>query len=113
MSFQITPNSITLTKGDTFSIPVDFHQPIDGAKIGIQVYQSGKIDPVIDKTITQHIDAAHGKSELLIEKELTDLPAGTYQVQMTITFLDGKRYTFYPPKPDTKAYFHIVSAISF
>ena len=54
-----------------------------------------------------------GKTVLLIEKELTNIPAGEYQIQMTITFLDGNRYTFYPPNPATQASFHIIPAILF
>ncbi len=113
MSFHFTKNSITLTQGDTLTIPVDFHQPIDGATIRIQVYQANKIEPVIDKTITNHTDPEQGKTVLLIEKELTNIPAGEYQIQMTITFLDGNRYTFYPPNPATQASFHIIPAILF
>ncbi len=107
MSFTITKNQIQLTRGDTFSIPVHFHQPISGATLLIEVFKEGTLLPVIQKEISQHLDAQNGKSLLLLEKELTDIEAGTYFVQMSITFADGAKYTFYPPHPGTKATFII------
>lgn len=107
MSFLLTSNHISITKGDTFSIPVHFHQPIHGAIITIQVFKEGQLLPVIQKEISKHLDDESGKSLLLLEKELTDIEAGTYFIQMSITFLNGAKYTFYPPHPDTKASFTI------
>ena len=52
MSFQITKNQIIITKGDTFSLPIHFHQPINGAKILIEVFKEGALLPIIQKEIT-------------------------------------------------------------
>ncbi|MBO7243784.1 MAG: hypothetical protein J6V53_00685 [Alphaproteobacteria bacterium] len=105
MSFTLSSNQISITRGDTFSIPVHFHQPIQGATISIAVFKEGTLLPVIQKEITEHLDETAGKSLLLLEKELTDIDPGTYYIQMAITFLNGAKYTFYPPHPDTKALF--------
>lgn len=104
MSFTVTKTKITLTKGDTFSLPVHFHQPITGAVITIRLHQKNKITPVIEKLISTHTAPAEGKSILLLEKELTDtLLEGSYPIEMFITFSDGNKYTFYPPQPDLTA----------
>lgn len=107
MSFTVTKNQITLTRGDTFSIPVHFHQPIIGASILIEVFKEGQLLPIIQKEITTHLEETTGKSLLTIEKELTNIDAGTYYIQMSITFSNGAKYTFYPPHPDIKARFII------
>ena len=111
MSFIMTKNKITLTKGDTFSIPIDFHQPIEGATITIQIYQADGILPVVVKEIKNHVNASQGKSLLLLEKELTNLQAGTYKIEMFITFLDGSKYTFYPPMPEIKPVLEIIPSV--
>lgn len=103
MSFTISKSGIQLTRGDTFSMPVFFHQPIRGATITIEVYQKSSIQPLIKKDISVHADEDHGKSVLLLEKELTNIPIGEYIIKMYITFLDGKRYTFFPARPDMTA----------
>ena len=103
MSFLFTPTTITLTRGDTFSLPVDFHQSIEGATISIFLFDEAGVLPVVEKHIKDHVDAEKGKSILLLEKEETLLPVGRYQIQMTITFLDGARYTFFPPRPEGEA----------
>ncbi len=113
MSCTITPTKITLTKGDTLALPVDFHQPIINADIAIYVHQKDKIAPVIEKHITTHTNALEGKSLLLIEKELTEtLLAGTYPLSMAITFQNGVRHSFYPPHPEQKAYLEITNPVS-
>lgn len=104
MSFQITKNQIHITKGDTFSLPVHFHQPINGAKILIEVFKEGTLLPIIQKEITEHSDPLAGKSLLHLEKELTNIPGGTYFIQMSITLQDGAKYTFYPPNPGAVAH---------
>lgn len=107
MSFTITKNQITLTRGDTFSLPVHFHQPLTGATLFIEVFQEGVLLPLIQKEITEHLNEETGESLLVLEKELTNIPSGTYYIQMSVLFLNGAKYTFYPPHPNTKALFVI------
>ncbi len=111
MSFTMTKNKITLTKGDTFSIPIDFHQPIEGATITIQIYALDGLVPLITKEIKEHTNAGAGKSLLHLEKEMTDLQAGSYKIEMFITFLNGTKYTFYPPLPEIKTTLEIIPSI--
>ena len=112
MSFSLEQNNIFLTKGDTFQLPIDFHQPIHGAKIDVAIYQEGTFDPKIKKTITEHTDDEQGKTLIYIEKEaFDDLPVGTYTISMSLTFLDDSKITFFPANPRQKALFHLTSAI--
>lgn len=108
MSFTITKNKITLTKGDTFIIPIDFHQQIEGAKITINLYKKESSVPFLTKVISNHTEPQVGKSLLLIEKEELDLIPDTYKIDMSITFLNGIKYTFFPPSPEIKAEFEII-----
>ena len=112
MSFSLDKNNIFLTKGDTFQLPIDFHQPILGAKIDVAIYQDGSFEPLVQKTITEHTDDEAGKTIIYIEKEAFDtLSAGTYGIYMSLTLPDESKITFFPANPREKALFHLISPV--
>lgn len=111
MTSKITSCGIIVTQGDTLSIPLIFNQDITSATIHMQVRDAnGKI--LIDKKVLDHAAPLDGKTLLVFEKDDTNLPEGTYETDMEIIFGDGKRYTFYPPKIGTSAYFTITKQVT-
>lgn len=92
-----------LTRGDTLSLPLDFHQDITSAKIKMQAYEQGSLTPIISKEISEHYLPEEGKTILLVESEKTNIPAGEYRMDIQITLGSGNVYTFYPATPDIQA----------
>ena len=37
------------------------------------------------------------------------IPVGTYYTDIEIQFIDGQKFTFYPPNPNCKAFFKVVA----
>lgn len=112
MSFSIDKTNIYLTKGDTFHLPVHFHQSLKGARITVEIYQKEGLAPLIQEVITSHLDEDEGKTLITIPKEKFDpLLIGDYKILMRLNFLDGTSMTFYPASPVETAVFHLTSAI--
>ena len=106
MTSHISDTKICVTQGDTLPIVLDFHQDISDTVIRMQVRdESGKL--FIDKQVTSHSNALKGQSLITLTSQDTSIPVGTYQTDMEITFIDGTRYTFYPPIVGKTACFYI------
>lgn len=111
MTSNISNTKICITQGDTLPIVLDFHQDITDAVIRMQVRkESGEL--LIDKKVTTHSDASKGHSLITLTSQDTSIPVGTYQTDMEITFIDGTRYTFYPPTVGKSACFCVTPQIT-
>lgn len=112
MSYEIKENYIMLTRGDTLSIPMNFHQDITGAVIKMQVYENGNFTPIISREVSDHYDAKNGKTVFEIPGDLTNIPVGEYKTDINIRFSNNNVYTFYPPRPSIEAKFIVKNRIS-
>lgn len=118
MSSKMTSSGIIITQGDTLNIPLKFAYnrsggvkvpiSLENAVLRMQVRSSADTQPVIKKEITEHLDAAAGKTLMQLSAEDTNIPVGTYYTDMEIQFIDGQKFTFYPYKTGCKAYFKVV-----
>ena len=118
MSSRMTSSGIIITQGDTLNIPLIFaYNRTDGVKVPInlenavlrmQVRPSADAQPVIQKEIRDHVDAANGRTVMQLTPEDTNIAVGTYYTDMEIQFIDGQKFTFYPYKTGCNAYFKVV-----
>ncbi len=118
MSSKMTPSGIIITQGDTLNIPLKFaYNQGGGVKVPInlehailrmQVRASADAQPLIKKEISEHFDAAGGRTVMQLTAEDTNIPVGTYYTDMEIQFIDGQKFTFFPYKAGCKAYFKVV-----
>lgn len=116
MTSRMTTTGIVITQGDTLNIPLKFSfnqrgekTPIDltNAILRMQVRASPDEQPLIKKEVTDHVDAMNGKTVLQLAPEDTNIPVGTYYTDIEIQFIDGQKFTVYPPKAGCKAYFKV------
>ena len=111
MSNKVTEREIWVTQGDSLPILLDFHQDIKNAEIKMQV-RDEKGNIIIEKKTTDHVDPVKGVSLIQLTGNDTNIPVGRYVTDMEIMFIDGTRYTFYPPHVGTIGCFHVVSQIT-
>lgn len=118
MSSKMTSAGIVITQGDTLNIPLSFSYSQSGKKIPVdiknavvrmQVRADENAQPLIKKECADHVDATNGKTILQLAPEDTDIPVGTYYTDIEIQFIDGQKFTFYPPNPNCKAFFKVVA----
>jgi len=116
MTSRLSTTGIVITQGDTLNIPLKFSfnqrgekTPIDltNAILRMQVRASPDEQPLIKKEVTDHVDAMNGKTVLQLAPEDTNIPVGTYYTDIEIQFIDGQKFTVYPPKAGCKAYFKV------
>ena len=117
MSSKMNAAGIVLTQGDTLNIPLCFARRQNGKKIPVnldnavirmQVRANAESQPLINKAVTDHYDPVNGKTVLQLSPEDTNIPVGSYYTDIEIQFIDGQKFTFYPPKSASKAYFKVV-----
>lgn len=117
MTSKMTSTGIIITQGDTLNIPLRFavnqsggKMPVDisNAVIRMQVRANAESQPLINKAVTDHYDPVNGKTVLQLSPEDTNIPVGSYYTDIEIQFIDGQKFTFYPPKSACKAYFKVV-----
>lgn len=116
MTSRMTTTGIVITQGDTLNIPLKFAFNQGGAKVPVDLTNSvlrmmvrsaPDQQPLIKKEVADHIDAVNGQTVLQLSAEDTNIPAGTYYTDIEIQFIDGQKFTFYPPKAGCKAYFKV------
>ncbi len=116
MTSKMTAAGIVITQGDTLNVPLRFSlnqengkmpADISNAVVRMQVRSGADVPPLIRKEIIDHYDPVNGKTILQLTSEDTNIPVGTYFTDIEIQFIDGQKFTFYPPKAGSRAYFKI------
>lgn len=111
----ITPKGITVRKGDSFNIILQFRHseiPMDLSdciiKLGVK-NQAGKI--MFEKQ-AEIIDVASGKARIVITPNESSIDAGEYRSDIQITFKNGEVHTVYPQDINKLAYFKITEEVT-
>ena len=87
---------ITVIRGDSYTIDINYPDDLTGSTVAFTV--NGGSNPtsdttaVIKKDITEHLDAAGGKTRLQLDPEDTQgLPAGEYYYDVQVTAANGAK----------------------
>ena len=116
MTSRMTTTGIVITQGDTLNIPLKFafnqgsnKVPVDltNAVLRMQVRSTADGQPLIKKEVSEHTYPDQGITVFQLTPEDTKIPVGTYYTDIEIQFIDGQKFTFYPPKAGCKAYFKV------
>ncbi len=117
MSGKLTSNGITVRRGDSFNIVMQFKTPYQNFDLTNSEIRMSVRNPQSGKTLfpsksAEIIDASGGKARLVITAADTNVAPGEYETDIQITLPNGDVHTIYPQNLCKPAYFIITPDVT-
>ena len=115
MAGVITPQGITVRKGDSFMIILHFKTcdgDIDVTDCSLKMSVKDEQGNIMFTKEGAISDAKHGIMTIDLTPEDTDIDVGDYKTDIQMTFADGRVHTVYPQNINAVAYFKITGEVT-
>ena len=111
----ITSKGITVRKGDSFNIILQFkhsEQPMELTDCVIKLGVKDKFNKLMFEKVAEIIDSSNGKARILLSSKETLINVGEYKADIQITLKNGEVHTIYPQDLNKVAYFRITDQVT-
>lgn len=115
MAGIMTPQGITVRKGDSFDILLHFklgNHNFDLAECQITMTVRDDANSVLFTKLGEIIFAASGKARIHLTPDETGFAVGNYKTDIQIVFKNGDVHTIYPQNINAVAYFKLTPDVT-